>query len=138
MSSGRLKGLLIKHEGLKLKPYYDTVGKLTIGVGRNLDDVGISEHEAMVMLENDIGIAESKADQVFPWFRKLNPARKDVIISMIFNLGLSGFINFKKMIKSLEQLDYNQASIEMIDSLWAKQVGNRAVELSNMMKTGFY
>jgi lysozyme len=127
--------LLHRHEGMRLKPYKDSVGKLTIGIGRNLDDNGISEVEADFLLKNDLIRCFEEA-QKFDWFVVLNDARACVIVSMIFNLGLPRFLGFKNMIKALEEERYEDASKEMLDSVWAKQVGRRADELSEMMKTG--
>lgn len=133
--NNRLRDLLIKHEGLRLKPYLDTVGKLTIGVGRNLDDVGISKLVAMMMLSEDIERCTKEAAS-FDWFKSLNATRQDVVICMIFNLGLSRFNGFKKMIEAVSNQNYEKASKEMLDSKWAKQVGGRANELAQMMLTG--
>jgi len=121
-----------RHEGLRLNPYKDTVGKLTIGYGRNLDDNGITQEEAEIMLIHDILIAANSASQ-FPWYRKLDTDRQGVIIEMIFNMGLPRVLGFKKMIKALSEDDYKEAAIQMMDSLWAHQVGNRAKTLSNIM-----
>jgi lysozyme len=128
-----IEDLLIRHEGLRLKPYRCSEGKLTIGVGRNLDDNGITEEEALALLRNDIESCKREASQ-FPWYEDLSNSRKDVIISMIFNLGLYRFSQFKNMIKALENEDFEEAAYQMLDSKWASQVGNRAVELSKMME----
>lgn len=127
--------LIAKHEGLRLKPYTDTVGKLTIGYGRNLDEVGISEKEAEVMLKSDVEKAYNEARD-FDWFKDLNGPRRAVIVNMIFNLGLTRFRKFKNTIIFLEKGLYRAASKEMLDSKWAKQVGNRALELSELMLHG--
>ncbi len=130
------RNMLLKHEGIRLKPYRCTANKLTIGVGRNLEDTGISSAEAMQMLNNDIdGIVLSLAHK-YQWFRELNEVRKAVIIDMAFNLGLTGFSAFKKTIAYLTQHDYTKASREMLNSKWAVQVGYRANELSELMKNG--
>jgi lysozyme len=129
---------LKRHEGLELSPYKDTVGKLTIGYGRNLDDVGISEKEAEFMLRNDIAIAITEADKAFDWLQNLNDARKDVVYNMVFNMGLPRFKGFKKMIAALERNYFAVAADEMMDSRWAQQVGIRALELQNQMLTGKY
>lgn len=130
-----LTGLIVKHEGLKLFPYRDTVGKLTIGVGRNLDDNGISEDEAMYMLRNDISRCMSEVRGALPFFDALLDIRQDVLINMVFNLGITKFLKFKKMIKALKERNYDEVSKQMLDSLWAKQVGKRAIELAQIMKT---
>lgn len=129
----RLRALLIDHEGLRLFPYQDTVGKLTIGIGRNLDDTGIAYHEAMYLLESDIARVKQHAN-TFPWFRGLDTDRQHVVLSMIFNLGWGNFLKFKKFISALEKKNYVLASQEMLNSAWAKQVPLRVVALSKMMK----
>ena len=131
----KLKELLIRHEGLVKKPYKDTVGKLTIGVGRNLDDVGITKDEALYLLDNDIDRVEDELKK-FDWFNELDEVRQVAIIDMCFNLGLSRFLQFKKTIEALKDKDWGKAAEEMLNSKWAKQVGNRAVELSEMIKKG--
>ncbi len=125
---------LKRHEGLRLKPYKDTVGKLTIGVGRNLDDVGISEQEADMMLRNDINIAISEANSAFPWLVNLSDARKDVIYNMAFNMGLPTLRLFTNTIGHIKRKDFDLAADEMTSSKWARQVGIRATELSNIMR----
>lgn len=133
----QLQKMLVRHEGLRLKPYKDSVGKLTIGVGRNLDDKGITEPEAMLLLSNDIGDALADAKR-FAWFAQLDSVRQDVVVNMIFNIGLTRFSGFKKMIAALEHGNYPEAADQMLDSKWARQVGLRASELSQMMRTGAY
>lgn len=138
MKKGRLKSVLIKHEGLRLKPYRDTVGKLTIGVGRNLDDRGITRDEALYMLENDIHIVEEELDQRIPWWRELDDVRQEVLLNMAFNLGVPKLMKFKNFLRALKEGNYAQAADEMLDSLWAQQVGRRAKELALAMRNGEY
>lgn len=135
MKSTRLFDMLIKHEGLVLKPYQCPAGKTTIGVGRNLEDNGIDEREAMFLLSNDVARCYEEAGQ-FAWFAHLNDFRQEVVISMIFNLGISRFKGFRKTIAALEAGDYDTAAKEMLDSRWAQQVGKRADELAEIMKSG--
>ncbi|MBE7415099.1 MAG: lysozyme [Deltaproteobacteria bacterium] len=129
------KELLVKHEGLRLKPYRCTAGKLTIGVGRNLEDRGISNDEAMLLLDNDIEQTLREC-RTFPWFEQLDNVRQAVVASMVFNLGLSKFQKFKKTIAALEAGDYAEAAREMVLSDWFTQVGKRGPELMEMMRTG--
>jgi len=136
MNLKRLKETLIKHEGLRLKPYYCTAKKLSIGIGRNLDDVGISKDEALYMLDNDIKKAVIQIKDKFPWFDSLSPVRQEVVVNMVINLGINGFSKFKNTIHFLETSQFKQAAIEMLESLWADQVGERAKELSKMMLEG--
>ncbi len=112
-------------------------GKLTIGVGRNLEDVGISKDEALYMLQNDIDRAIERLDKKFPTWRNLDDIRQEVLINMSFNLGYKLF-RFKKFLKAIEEKDYERASYEMLNSKWAEQVGRRAKELAYAMKYGKY
>lgn len=129
-----LKAMLVKHEGLKLKPYKCTAGKLTIGVGRNLDDVGISEDEARDLLDNDINRLHAAIPAVIPCFGSLDEARQHVLLDMAFNLGLSGLGKFAKFRAALEARDFEGAAREMLASAWAGQVGERAQTLAKMMR----
>lgn len=122
------------HEGLRLKPYRCTSGKLTIGYGRNLEDNGISTAEADSLLNEDIKRCEAECKKALPWFAKLNSTRQGVIVELDFNLGLTRLLGFKKMLAACEQGNYEQAAREMLDSLWARQVGQRAVTLAELMK----
>jgi len=128
-----VKELLIRHEGFRLKPYRCTAGKLTIGVGRNLDDNGITEDEAMYMLECDIFRAIEDLRKIFN-YDCLPIKARIILIDMMFNLGLSRFKSFKKMIKAVNDKDYKEAAEQMLDSKWAEQVGQRALDLAFMMK----
>lgn len=136
MNKTKLAEQLKKHEGLKLKPYTDTVGKLTLGVGRNLIDKGITEQEALFMLNNDVDYFYSKLCQRINWMKTLDDARQNVLVNMAFNLGIAGLMSFKKMLLACEHGNFKIAATEMLNSKWAKQVGNRAVELSEQMRTG--
>ena len=123
------------HEGKMLKPYRCTAGKLSIGYGRNLDDVGISEEEAELLLKNDLERAEKEAETL-PAYSKLNQNRKEVLIEMVFNLGKARLLGFKKMFAALEKGDYSEAANQMLDSNWHKQVGKRAETLAYFMRIG--
>jgi lysozyme len=136
MIDPRLQALLAKHEGLRLKPYRCTAGKLTIGYGRNLEDRGISRDEALMLLMNDIHSAESEAFAAFPWYAELDPVRRAVVVNMVFNLGLNGFRKFRGTIAAIEGKRFADASQQMLLSRWAEQVGPRAHELSRMMESG--
>ena len=131
-----LRDMLMKHEGLRLKPYKDTVGKLTIGYGRNLDDKGISEIEASIMLDNDIKDAKNDLFTALPWTFSLDENRQSVLINMCFNMGIVSLLKFKQTLSNIQSGDYEKAASCMLDSLWAKQVGSRATYLANVMKTG--
>ena len=132
-----IEKMLIRDEGMELKPYRDSMKKLTIGVGRNLDDVGISKDEALYMLRNDIKRAEKEAREIFGGvWDELDEIRQAVIIDMLFNLGKPHFLTFRRFIAAVKKGDYHRASLEMLDSEWARQVKERAKRLASMMKTG--
>ena len=132
----KLIDLIIYHEGLELKPYRCTAGHLTIGIGRNLDDRGITEDEARFLCQNDIDIVEQELVGKFPFVVGLSEVRIRVLLDMAFNLGIPRLSAFSNMWGALEEGDFKQAAVEMLDSRWARQVGRRAAKLSQMMETG--
>lgn len=131
----KLVDQLVEHEGLRLKAYTDSVGKLTIGVGRNLSDKGITSGEAFVLLDHDIDEAFHDLAK-FSWFSALDPVRQRILVDMRFNLGPHRFRGFRQMIHAVAIGDYYQAAEQMLASKWANQVKDRSVRLSRMMRTG--
>jgi lysozyme len=127
---------LRRDEGVRKFPYYDTVNKVTIGCGRNLSDVGLSDLEVNFLLKNDIDAATKKLETAYPWFAGLDAVRQGVLINMTFNLG--SLTSFPRMLDLVRAGDYNGAAAEMLDSLWARQVGQRAQRLSRQMITGVW
>ena len=123
------------HEGERLKPYRCTAGRLTIGVGRNLEDRGITREESAVLLANDIADMERELQRALPWVARLDEVRARVLVDMAFNLGVVGLLAFKRTLAAIEAGQYQQAATMMLDSKWAKQVGGRAERLSRMMAT---
>jgi lysozyme len=132
----KLESLLVQEEGFKKFPYQDTTGNLTIGVGRNLSTIGISEDEAIFLLENDIIACEREIWRACPWYASLDNPRKMVIIDMCFNMGIQKLLEFRNMLGALESKDYISAAKEMLNSKWANQVGSRAQRLALTMETG--
>jgi len=133
----RIKAQLVRHEGLRLKPYRCTAGKLTIGIGRNLDDCGITESEAYIMLINDIINCEKLLQAKIPdIYNQLDEVRKSVLVNMCFNLGINGLLGFKNTLAFIKAGDWERAANNMLVSRWAKQVGRRAIELSELMRKG--
>lgn len=137
---------LRRDEGVRKFPYLDTVNKLTIGVGRNLTDVGLSDMEINFLLRNDVFKAQAALTAKFPWFAALDDARRGVLVNMAFNLGADGLAEFHLMLQAVQNSDWATAAKEMLNSLWAKQVGDqppkpgdiggRAWRLSQQMATG--
>ena len=136
MNMASLQEELIRDEALRLKPYIDTRGKWTIGVGRNLSDDGISREEAMMMLNNDITIAVSALDSLLPWWRKLSEVRQHVLINMCFNMGAQKLAGFRLALAAMEKGDYEEAARQMEASEWYNEVGNRAIRLTEQMRLG--
>jgi len=132
-----IKDMLTRDEGLRQFPYKDTVGKTTIGIGRNLDDVGLTEIEVYFLFFNDLKRVEDQA-KTFPWYAKLNEARQAVILNMIFNLGIRGFTGFVTTLSLIGKGKYAEAADQMLKSKWAGQVGARAQRLAEQMRLGTY
>ena len=133
----RIKAQLVRHEGLKLKPYRCTACKLTIGSGRNLDDRGISQKEAYAMLERDIQDCEQwLIDKIPEIYNNLDEVRQSVLLNMCFNLGIKELLEFKNTLHFIASGDWERAANGMLASKWAKQVGMRAIELSELMRKG--
>ncbi|MCA8339822.1 glycoside hydrolase family protein [Burkholderia multivorans] len=126
---------LSRDEGRRLKPYVDTVGKTTIGVGRNLTDVGITDAECDLLLSNDIDRTVTWLDRNLSWWRQLDAVRQRVIVNMAFNMGGS-LLTFTNTLSAMKRGDYASAADGMLNSLWARQVGARATRLANMMRSG--
>lgn len=124
-----------RDEGVQKKAYRDTVGKITIGIGRNLDDVGLNDEEIDFLFENDLDRAVNEARQMVTVFDTLSETRKAVLVNMAFNMGgkLSGF---QKFLAAVGEGRYVDAGREMLDSVWAQQVGARALRLSQQMASG--
>lgn len=133
-----LKDQLRRHEGFRSKPYRCPAGKLTIGYGRNLDASGISRQEGEYMLDNDINRVIGELHKEIPWFGSLDFVRQDVLTNMAYNLGTEGLLKWKNTLEDIKEGRYDKAADRMELSLWAGQVGDRAKELSNQMRTGRY
>ena len=148
---------LILHEGLKLNVYKDTLGIDTIGIGRNLEDRGISKEEldamdipnietvyqfgitevdAVYLAENDVQIVEEELVRAHPCVDRLDAVRQLVLVDMAFNMGVPRLCKFKKMWAAIHEDDFSTAAKEMMDSRWATQVKSRADKLANMMHNG--
>jgi len=135
----KLKQLLIRHEAEVNHAYEDSEGWLTIGVGHLIDERKggkISHAASMFILDEDIAEVMGQCDRAFDWYDELDETRKIVVLNMVFNLGINSFKKFKKTIHYIDIENYELASEEMLASKWARQVGIRAIELSEMMKNG--
>jgi lysozyme len=132
----KAKALLKIHEGFEEKVYFCPANKLTIGYGRNLQDRGINEEEADYLLNNDVNLAINELESIIPNFHKIDSNRQSALIDMIVNLGRPKFLKFKNTIKAIKNENWELASKEMLNSKWARQVPNRAMLLSNIVRYG--
>lgn len=127
---------LKRDEGVVLKPYRDTVGKLSIGIGRNLDDVGITEDEALILAKHDVFKVIGQLDQRIPWWRTLSEPRQRALANMAFNLGINGLLGFKLALSALQADQFSVAADELLRSRWAQQVGDRAKRIADLIRQG--
>lgn len=126
--------LIMRHEGLHLKPYRCPAGKLTIGFGRNLDDSGITREEAAALLSADIGRVVEDLLGLFADFDDYPTARQHALMDMRYNLGPGGFRSFKRMIEAVRLGAWATAAEEALDSRWAQQVGQRAKTVAALLR----
>jgi lysozyme len=127
---------LKRHEGIRLKPYKCTSNKLSIGIGRNLEDIGITEKEAEMLLLNDIEEAKKQLLHHMPWTQQLDEVRFSALLNFVFNVGIGTALKFVNAMAQLKDENYDMAAQELLDSRWAKQVGNRAKEVAEQLRTG--
>lgn len=136
MNRSRLSKQLEIDEGRRRRLYKDSVGKLTIGVGRNIEDRGLRDDEIDLMLSNDIDEAIGIARALVPTFDKLDDVRQEVVVNMSLNLGMTRLGGFKQFIGALLRFDFQRATTEMMDSKWYEQVGDRGKRLAYAMREG--
>lgn len=122
-----------QHEGLRLLVYVID-GHETIGFGRDMRSEGITEAEADYLLQNDL-VAAHTFLQTFTWYGNLTSNQVAALLDMVYNLGKRGFEEFKTMIACLASGDYAGAAAAMQNSLWAKQVGQRALDDATLMRS---
>ena len=137
----RLADQLAKHEGVKRFAYKCPAGKWTIGIGRNIDEdggLGLSDAEIYTLLTNDIRRTEEELSNSFRFFDDLDRVRKDAMINICFNLGLTRLRSFREALGRMEKKEYPEAAVEFLDSLWASQVGQRALDVTYMIQHGEY
>lgn len=135
----QLANQLIRDEGMILHAYQDSLGYWTIGIGRLIDPRkggGISEQEALLLLHNDIVKAKTALLAALPWAASLDEARLGALLAMTFNMGIGGLLQFKNTLSFIQKGQYAEASREMLNSKWARQVGARANRLARQISTG--
>ncbi|KWA81346.1 lysozyme [Burkholderia ubonensis] len=130
-----LKAELTRDEDRRKRIYTDTVGKVSGGIGRNLTDKGFRDNEIDLMYENDVAETEAWLDRNLSWWSALDPVRQRVMMNMAFNMQAK-LLGFRNFLAAAQRRDWNTAAAEMLDSLWARQVGARATRLAAMMRSG--
>lgn len=131
-----LREQLKLHEGYRQFPYKCTAGKLTIGYGHNLDDVGLNEALSTIVLDADISTAINELLSIFPGFSDFKDLRQVALVDMMFNLGSFRFRKFKKMIAAIEEGNWKLAAEEAKNSRWYMQVGRRARTVVRQLEEG--
>lgn len=135
MNIQRMREQLILHEGLKLQVYKCTSDKLTIGVGRNIEDRGISEETAMQMLDEDINIVHEELQNVFEDFNSMPEIVQESLIDLAFNMGTPTLLKFKNAVAALQSQQWGTAADELLDSRYARQVGQRAKTIADNIRS---
>ena len=125
--------MIKRHEGFRRFPYECTSGKLTIGYGRNIEERGITKEEADFLCRNDVKFSIRELAGIFPNFIEFKDKQKAVLTDLMFNLGYSRFIKFKKMVSAIKDGNWIKAANEMRNSKWYVQVGRRGAELVNLL-----
>ena len=137
----KLIAMLKRHEGVETHAYECSEGKVTVGVGRNIDQeggIGLSDDEVDYLLQNDIERVVKELVAEYPWFSDLDDVRRDAMVDISFNLGATRLRLFKRALAAMETGKYKEAATEFLDSKWARQVGGRALELTDMISSGEY
>lgn len=135
----KIRRLIELHEGRVASVYQDSLGFWTIGVGHLVDrrkGGGLPPAIIDALLEHDVESARAALQDALTWFAYLDEVRQAALVDMAFNLGVRGLLGFKKTLALVRDRDYLAASVEMLDSTWARQVGSRARRLSRMMESG--
>lgn len=134
MNRIKIRKMLQADEGIAYRPYRCTSGKLTIGIGRNLEDKNLSENVINLMLEEDVQEAEKGARQIFgEQFDTFSENRQLALINLVFNMGIKTFSTFINTIALMKAEKWVDASVALLDSRYAKQVKGRALRVAEML-----
>ena len=136
----KLVEMLKRHEGSENFCYKCSTGHETIGVGRNIskNGLGLSDNEIEYLLQNDISRITAELTEEYDWFEELDSVRRDALIDISFNLGQTKLRSFIKALDAMSNKEWEEAADQFMDSRWSRQVGNRAKELTEMIRTGHY
>ena len=132
----KLSAQLVLDEGRRNKPYQDQFGKLTIGIGHNLTDNGLSDAVVDFIFKEDLAAVIADLDRELPWWSGMSESRQLVVADMCFNMGIRSLLGFHRTLAAMESGDFNAAADGMNESAWARQVPVRAARLINLMRTG--
>jgi len=138
LNSKALTDMLTRHEGKRNSLYRCPSGKLTIGIGHNIEDNGLSDDVILMILHEDVANAARDLYRIFPEFYKIGHGRRAALIDMMFCLGLPAFRTFRRMITAIQAEDWQKAADEALKSKWAHQVGDRATEIAHMIRNNTY
>ena len=125
-----LKDSIKQHEGYVGIVYKDSLGIDTIGYGFAIKDLELDEDICDIILDRKLKDLKDRIKIKFDWYKYMPPEIKDIVTEMCYQLGVTGFSKFRKTISYLQNKEFKNASIEMLDSRWAKQTPNRAKALS--------
>lgn len=145
MDADALIDQLVIDEAMKLKLYDDATGKellpgdvlrgkLSGGIGHNFSDDGLTVAEARELCFSDIASHVADLDQHLPWWRQMSEDRQQVLANLCFNIGITRLLGFHNALQAMQTGDYDRAATEMLNSTWAKEVGDRAVRLATRMR----
>ena len=137
----KLIKMLKVHEGVETYAYKCSENKTTIGVGRNVDKnggLGLSDDEVDYLLQNDINRVILELNSEYDWFSDLDDIRQDAMIDISFNLGQTRLRAFKKALAAMSEGNWDEAADQFMDSRWSEQVGIRAKNLTEMIRSGAY
>ena len=129
-----LRSELQTDEGLRLRPYLDSLGVITIGYGHKITE--ITPGEAAVLLQQDMETHIADLYKAYPYVQNLDGVRQIVLGNMAYNLGVPRLSQFVGMWDAIQRGDFQTAAAEMLNSLWAKEVGARATRLAVSMASG--
>lgn len=132
----RMRAQLEMHEGKRARIYVDTVGKVSVGIGRNLTDKGLRPDEIELLYRNDVEEAVAELDRVLPWWHQLDEVRRRVMVDLMFNTGAPTLMQFTTTLGHIQAGRYREAAEGMLASKWAQQTGARARRLAAMMGSG--
>ena len=136
MDDAAFKKMMIGDEDLRLKPYYDKKGKISIAIGRNLTDNGLRPIEVDFLFSNDLADTKKELNLAIPWWVGLSNNRQMVLANMAMNNGMPHLLGFKKMLAAAKAGRYKEAAAEILDSEAARDAPDRYHRLASMMAVG--